>query len=53
MKRAEGIKGKLKSSTKAKVTHFLVILLENSMLIGDGVLTPHVSVDSSKNYFYH
>jgi len=47
MKRAHWIKKKMESSPKFKVLLFLVTVLATSMVIGDGVLTPSMSVLSA------
>lgn len=47
MKRAQWIKGKLESSKTAKLILFLVTILGVSMVIGDGILTPCISVLSA------
>lgn len=50
MKRANWIKGKLENSTRAKVILFLVTILATSMVIGDGVLTPCISGESTRQF---
>lgn len=47
LKRAQKIKEKLETSTYAKTVLFLVTILGTSMVIGDGVLTPCISVLSA------
>ncbi|CAM8956418.1 unnamed protein product [Rhodiola kirilowii] len=47
LKRAQKIKEKLESSKTAKMVLFLVTILGTSMVIGDGVLTPSISVLSA------
>ncbi|XP_031098463.1 potassium transporter 5-like isoform X2 [Ipomoea triloba] len=47
LKRAQKIKEKLESSMLIKTVLFLVTMLATSMVIGDGVLTPCVSVLSA------
>ncbi|XP_031252713.1 potassium transporter 5-like [Pistacia vera] len=47
LKRAQKIKDKLETSTYAKTILFLVTILGTSMVIGDGVLTPCISVLSA------
>ncbi|XP_065853916.1 potassium transporter 5 [Euphorbia lathyris] len=47
LKRAEKIKEKLEGSRKIKLTLFIVTILGTSMVIGDGVLTPCISVLSA------
>ncbi|XP_038704437.1 potassium transporter 5-like [Tripterygium wilfordii] len=46
-KRAEKIKEKLESSRIAQIVLFIVTILGTSMVIGDGVLTPCISVLSA------
>ncbi|KAF3430886.1 hypothetical protein FNV43_RR25616 [Rhamnella rubrinervis] len=47
LKRAERIKQKLEGSKTAKILLFLVTIMGTSMVIGDGVLTPSISVLSA------
>ncbi|XP_025816346.1 potassium transporter 5 isoform X2 [Panicum hallii] len=47
IKRAHWIKNKMENSPKFKVMLFLVTILATSMVIGDGVLTPCISVLSA------
>ncbi|WRX14137.1 Potassium transporter - like 6 [Theobroma cacao] len=47
LKRAYKIRGKIENSKLAKVLLFLVTILGTSMVIGDGVLTPSISVLSA------
>ncbi|VAH68288.1 unnamed protein product [Triticum turgidum subsp. durum] len=47
VKRAHWIKEKMENSPKFKVILFLVTILATSMVIGDGVLTPCISVLSA------
>ncbi|KAF8762467.1 hypothetical protein HU200_009433 [Digitaria exilis] len=47
IKRAQWIKNKMENSPKFKVMLFLVTVLATSMVIGDGVLTPCISVLSA------
>ncbi|XP_019180311.1 PREDICTED: potassium transporter 5-like [Ipomoea nil] len=47
LRRAQKIKQKLESSMAAKTVLFLVTILATSMLIGDGILTPCISVLSA------
>ncbi|KAL5226472.1 hypothetical protein ABZP36_014737 [Zizania latifolia] len=47
VKRAHWIKEKMENSPKFKVMLFLVTILATSMVIGDGVLTPCISVLSA------
>ncbi|XVE50000.1 hypothetical protein DITRI_Ditri01bG0127000 [Diplodiscus trichospermus] len=47
LKRAYKIRGKLENSKVAKLFLFLVTILGTSMVIGDGVLTPCISVLSA------
>ncbi|XP_057954795.1 potassium transporter 5 [Malania oleifera] len=47
LRRAEKIKEKLENSRTAQVVLFLVTILGTSMVIGDGVLTPCISVLSA------
>ncbi|KAJ4798577.1 Potassium transporter [Rhynchospora pubera] len=47
VKRAQWIKEKLEKNLKAQVILFLVTILATSMVIGDGVLTPCISVLSA------
>ncbi|KAL5222499.1 hypothetical protein ABZP36_027212 [Zizania latifolia] len=47
VKRAHWIKEKMESSPKFKVVLFLITILATSMVIGDGVLTPCISVLSA------
>ncbi|KAK2973818.1 hypothetical protein RJ640_011746 [Escallonia rubra] len=47
LRRAQKIKEKLENSVTAKVVLFLVTILGTSMVIGDGVLTPCISVLSA------
>ncbi|KAJ6846294.1 potassium transporter 5-like [Iris pallida] len=47
MKRAQWIKGKLENSQTAKLVLFLVTILGVSMVMGDGILTPCISVLSA------
>ncbi|KAK3039043.1 hypothetical protein RJ639_027528 [Escallonia herrerae] len=47
LRRAHKIKEKLENSVTAKVVLFLVTILGTSMVIGDGVLTPCISVLSA------
>ncbi|CAO2195773.1 unnamed protein product [Urochloa humidicola] len=47
IKRAHWIKNKMENSPKIKVMLFLVTVLATSMVIGDGVLTPCISVLSA------
>ncbi|TKW18669.1 hypothetical protein SEVIR_5G446100v4 [Setaria viridis] len=47
IKRAHWIKNKMENSPKFKVMLFLVTVLATSMVIGDGVLTPCISVLSA------
>ncbi|KAE8726008.1 Potassium transporter 5 [Hibiscus syriacus] len=46
-KRAHKIRGKIENSSLAKVGLFLITILGTSMVIGDGVLTPSISVLSA------
>ncbi|GMI70593.1 ARABIDOPSIS THALIANA HIGH AFFINITY K+ TRANSPORTER 5, high affinity K+ transporter 5 [Hibiscus trionum] len=46
-KRAYKIRGKLESSAVAKLGLFVITILATSMVIGDGVLTPSISVLSA------
>ncbi|KAK8513058.1 hypothetical protein V6N13_090210 [Hibiscus sabdariffa] len=47
LKRAYKIRGKIENSTAAKLSLFLITILGTSMVIGDGVLTPSISVLSA------
>ncbi|PQM35474.1 potassium transporter 5 [Prunus yedoensis var. nudiflora] len=47
LKRAQAIKKKLENSKMAKYVLFLVTIMGTSMVIGDGVLTPCISVLSA------
>ncbi|KAJ3692614.1 hypothetical protein LUZ60_011709 [Juncus effusus] len=47
LKRAHWLKKKLESSTMAKIILFILTILGTSMVIGDGVLTPVISVVSA------
>ncbi|KAJ6800956.1 potassium transporter 5-like [Iris pallida] len=47
LKRAQWIKGKLESSKTAKLVLFIVTILGVAMVIGDGILTPCISVLSA------
>ncbi|XP_031098467.1 potassium transporter 5-like [Ipomoea triloba] len=47
LRRAQKIKQKLESSMAAKTVLFIVTILATSMVIGDGVLTPCISVLSA------
>ncbi|XP_059664672.1 potassium transporter 5 [Cornus florida] len=47
LKRAQNIKQKLENSKTAQILLFLVTILGTSMVIGDGVLTPSISVLSA------
>ncbi|KAB2046064.1 hypothetical protein ES319_D01G207100v1 [Gossypium barbadense] len=47
LNRAYKIRGKMENSLKAKLTIFVVTILATSMVIGDGVLTPSISVLSA------
>lgn len=47
LRRAYRIKEKLETSKTAKIVLFLVTILGTSMVIGDGVLTPCISVLSA------
>lgn len=47
LKRAEWIKEKLENNNVAKLAIFLITILGTSMVIGDGVLTPCISVISA------
>nr|XP_010929506.2 potassium transporter 5 [Elaeis guineensis] len=47
MKRAQWVKEKLEGSTVAKVVLFFITILGTSMVLGDGVLTPSISVLSA------
>ncbi|KAG6496796.1 potassium transporter 5-like [Zingiber officinale] len=47
LKRAEWIKEKLENNNIAKIAIFVVTILGTSMVIGDGVLTPCISVISA------
>ncbi|XP_027062950.1 potassium transporter 5-like [Coffea arabica] len=47
LRRAQMVKEKLESSTTAKMVLFIVTILGTSMVIGDGVLTPCISVLSA------
>ncbi|XP_020254491.1 potassium transporter 5-like [Asparagus officinalis] len=47
MKRAQWIKGKLEGSKAAKVALIFLTILGTSMIMGDGVLTPCISVLSA------
>ncbi|KAK8567839.1 hypothetical protein V6N13_105786 [Hibiscus sabdariffa] len=47
LKRAYKIRGKLENSAVAKHSLFVVTILATSMVIGDGVLTPSISVLSA------
>ncbi|XAR52874.1 hypothetical protein NMG60_11021192 [Bertholletia excelsa] len=47
LKRAQKIRQKLENSKTAKLLLFLVTILGTSMVIGDGVLTPSISVLSA------
>ncbi|KAK3421356.1 hypothetical protein EUGRSUZ_G02010 [Eucalyptus grandis] len=47
LRRSEKIKGMLENSKSAKITLFLVTIMATSMVIGDGVLTPSISVLSA------
>lgn len=47
LKRAEKIKQKLEGSKTAQIVLFLVTIMGTSMVIGDGVLTPSISVLSA------
>ncbi|KAM3353960.1 hypothetical protein ACQJBY_024888 [Aegilops geniculata] len=47
VKRAHWIKEKMENSPKLKIILFLVTILATSMVIGDGVLTPCISVLSA------
>ncbi|TXG48998.1 hypothetical protein EZV62_024873 [Acer yangbiense] len=47
LRRAQKIKEKLETSKTAKIILFLVTILGTSMVIGDGVLTPCISVLSA------
>ncbi|KAF8400102.1 hypothetical protein HHK36_015977 [Tetracentron sinense] len=47
LKRAQKIKEKLENSKEAQVLLFIVTILATSMVIGDGVLTPCISVLSA------
>ncbi|KAL3498301.1 hypothetical protein ACH5RR_041033 [Cinchona calisaya] len=47
LRRAQKIKENLESSTTAKIVLFLLAILGTSMVIGDGVLTPCISVLSA------
>ncbi|XP_021678668.2 potassium transporter 5 isoform X2 [Hevea brasiliensis] len=47
LKRAEKIKEKLENSNSIKIILFLVTILGTSMVIGDGILTPCISVLSA------
>lgn len=46
-KRAQYIKSKMENSQIAKIMLFLVTILGTSMVIGDGILTPCISVLSA------
>ncbi|CAA6664153.1 unnamed protein product [Spirodela intermedia] len=47
MKRAEWIKEKMETSNAAKVALFVTTILATSMVLGDGILTPCISVLSA------
>ncbi|OAY76247.1 Potassium transporter 5, partial [Ananas comosus] len=47
VKRAQWIKEKLENSREAKLALFLITILGTSMVIGDGILTPCISVLSA------
>ncbi|XAR52875.1 hypothetical protein NMG60_11021194 [Bertholletia excelsa] len=47
LKRAQKIRGKLERSTTAKLVLLLATILATSMVIGDGILTPCISVLSA------
>ncbi|XP_068666599.1 potassium transporter 5 [Aristolochia californica] len=47
LRRAQKIKEKLENSKKAKIVLFIITILGTSMVIGDGVLTPCISVLSA------
>ncbi|PKI71426.1 hypothetical protein CRG98_008205 [Punica granatum] len=47
LRRSQKIKEKLESSKSAKMVLFLVTIMGTSMVIGDGVLTPSISVLSA------
>lgn len=47
LRRAQKIKEKLETSKTVKIVLFLVTILGTSMVIGDGVLTPCISVLSA------
>ncbi|KAG9447320.1 hypothetical protein H6P81_013448 [Aristolochia fimbriata] len=47
LRRAQKIKEKLECSKKAKIVLFIITILATSMVIGDGVLTPSISVLSA------
>ncbi|XP_010066486.2 potassium transporter 5 [Eucalyptus grandis] len=47
LQRAQKIKKKLENSKTAKIVLFLVTIMGTSMVIGDGVLTPSISVLSA------
>ncbi|XWS39393.1 hypothetical protein CRYUN_Cryun18bG0050400 [Craigia yunnanensis] len=47
LKRANKIRGKIENSKLTKLVLFLVTILGTSMVIGDGVLTPSISVLSA------
>jgi KUP system potassium uptake protein len=47
LKRAHGLKNKLENSTVAKILIFICTILATSMVMGDGVLTPLISVISA------
>ncbi|THG17414.1 hypothetical protein TEA_027690 [Camellia sinensis var. sinensis] len=51
LKRAQKIKEKLENSKTAKLLLFLVTILGTSMVIGDGILTPCISVLSAVSGF--
>ncbi|KAM1859902.1 hypothetical protein ACFX13_012138 [Malus domestica] len=47
LKRSQAIKKKLENSKIAQYVHFLVTIMGTSMVLGDGVLTPCISVLSA------
>ncbi|KAL3839853.1 hypothetical protein ACJIZ3_024444 [Penstemon smallii] len=53
LKRAQKIKGRLEKSKTAKIVLFLATILGTSMVIGDGVLTPCISVLSAVGGIKH
>ncbi|KAK4481201.1 hypothetical protein RD792_012083 [Penstemon davidsonii] len=53
LKRAEKIKDRLEKSKTAKIVLFLATILGTSMVIGDGVLTPCISVLSAVGGIRH